>query len=119
MTRVLQEKFQFCFIGPQKFWDSVCRVTKQNLELFGPLDQCYVWRRKNEACAEMNILPTVKHGGGLLMLWGCFSSFGAGNLQCVGGKVGFSQLSGQPRRKHHNFYEEAEVWVSLGLLTGQ
>ncbi len=51
------------------------------------MDQCYVWRRKNEAYAEKNTLPTVKHGGGLVMLWGCFASSGTGNLRCVEGKM--------------------------------
>lgn len=36
--------------------------------------------------AEQNILPTVKHGGGLVMLWVCFAS-GTGNLQCVESKT--------------------------------
>ncbi|KAF7646113.1 hypothetical protein LDENG_00193440 [Lucifuga dentata] len=39
------------------------------------------WRRKNEAYVEKNTLPTVKHGGGSVMLWGCFASSGTGNLK--------------------------------------
>ena len=54
---------------PQKFWDSVLWSDETKLELFGPMDQRYVWRRKNEAYAEKNTLPTVKHGGDV---WGCF-----------------------------------------------
>ena len=54
---------------------------KQNLSslvlwirgMFGPMDWMYVWRRKNQAYAEKNTLPTVKHGGGSVMLWGCFA----------------------------------------------
>ena len=50
------------------------RSEETKLELFGPMDQRYVWRKKNEAYAEKNTLPTVKHGGwlsdalGLLLL---------------------------------------------------
>ena len=51
------------------------------------MDQRYVWRRKNEAYAEKNTLPTVRHGGGSVMLWGCFASSGTGNLQRVEGKM--------------------------------
>uniref|UniRef100_A0A8C5MEC7 Transposase Tc1-like domain-containing protein n=1 Tax=Leptobrachium leishanense TaxID=445787 RepID=A0A8C5MEC7_9ANUR len=49
---------------PQKFWDSVLWTDERKLELFGPMDQRYVWRRKNKAFEEKNTLPTVKHGGG-------------------------------------------------------
>ncbi|XP_070703495.1 chromobox protein homolog 1a [Pempheris klunzingeri] len=44
-------------------------------------------QRKNEAYAEKNILPTVKHGGGSVMLWSCFASSGIGNLQGLEGKM--------------------------------
>uniref|UniRef100_A0A8C5N0X9 Transposase n=1 Tax=Leptobrachium leishanense TaxID=445787 RepID=A0A8C5N0X9_9ANUR len=68
---------------PQKFWDSVLWTDETKLELFGPMDQRYVWRRKNKAYEEKNTLPTVKHGGGSIMLWGCFASAGTGKLQRV------------------------------------
>uniref|UniRef100_A0A8C5MKH6 Transposase n=1 Tax=Leptobrachium leishanense TaxID=445787 RepID=A0A8C5MKH6_9ANUR len=72
---------------PQKFWDSVLWTDETKLELFGPMDQRYVWRRKKKAYEEKNTLPTVKHGGGSIMLWGCFASAGTGNLQRVQGTM--------------------------------
>uniref|UniRef100_A0A8C5MHJ1 Transposase n=1 Tax=Leptobrachium leishanense TaxID=445787 RepID=A0A8C5MHJ1_9ANUR len=72
---------------PQKFWDSVLWTDETKLELFGPMDQRYVWRRKNKAYEEKNTLPTVKHGGGSIMLWGCFASAGTGKLQRVQGTM--------------------------------
>lgn len=51
------------------------------------MDQRYVWRRKNKAYEEKNTLPTVKHGGGSIMLWGCFASAGTGKLQRVQGTM--------------------------------
>uniref|UniRef100_A0A8C5WK94 Transposase Tc1-like domain-containing protein n=1 Tax=Leptobrachium leishanense TaxID=445787 RepID=A0A8C5WK94_9ANUR len=72
---------------PQKFWDSVLWTDETKLELFGPMDQRYVWRRKNKAYEEKNTLPTVKHGGGSIMLWGCFASAGIGKLQRVQGTM--------------------------------
>uniref|UniRef100_A0A8C5QBW8 Transposase n=1 Tax=Leptobrachium leishanense TaxID=445787 RepID=A0A8C5QBW8_9ANUR len=72
---------------PQKFWDSVLWTDEKKLELFGPMDQRYVWRRKNKAYEEKNTLPTVKHGGGSIMLWGCFASAGTGKLQRVQGTM--------------------------------
>ena len=45
------------------------------IKLFGINSTCRVWRGKN---AEYDTIPTVKHGGGNIMLWGCFSAKGTG-----------------------------------------
>ena len=34
-----------------------------------------------------NTIPTVKHGGGNLMLWGCFSAKGTGRLHRIEGRM--------------------------------
>src|SRR4029434_6142891 len=52
------------------------------IKLFGINSTCRVWRGKN---AEYDTIPTVKHGGGNIMLWGCFSAKGTGRLHCIEG----------------------------------
>ena len=58
-------------------------ITK--IELFGHNDHCYVLEEKREACKPNNTIPTVKHGGSSIMLWGCFAAGGTGALHKIGG----------------------------------
>jgi hypothetical protein len=43
------------------------------IELFGLNAKCYVWRKSGT-------IPILKHGGGSIMLWGCFSAAWTGRL---------------------------------------
>ncbi|CDQ93605.1 unnamed protein product, partial [Oncorhynchus mykiss] len=53
------------------------------IELFGLNDHCYVSRIKGEACKPKNTIPTVKHGGGSIILLGCFAEGGTGALHKI------------------------------------
>ncbi|CDR18332.1 unnamed protein product [Oncorhynchus mykiss] len=67
------------------FWKNVLWSDETKTELFGHNDHCYVWRKKGEACKPKNTIPTVKHGGGSIMLWGCFATGGTGALHKIDG----------------------------------
>ena len=45
----------------------------------------HVWCKPGEELQERNIQGTVKHGGGNVMVWGCFSWGGAGSLVRING----------------------------------
>ena len=50
------------------------------IELFGLNAKCHVWRKPGT-------IPTVKHSGGSIMLWGCISVAGNGSLVRIAGKM--------------------------------
>ena len=55
-------------------------------ELFGHNEQQYV-RREDEAFNPKNTIPTVQHGAGSVMLWGCFAASGSAALKKVNGII--------------------------------
>uniref|UniRef100_T1E4C8 Transposase n=1 Tax=Crotalus horridus TaxID=35024 RepID=T1E4C8_CROHD len=64
-----------------------CGQMKPKYELFGKNTQHYVWRKKGTAHQHQNLIPTVKHGGGSIMVWGCFAASGPGRIVVIDGKM--------------------------------
>jgi len=44
-----------------------------------------IWRKANEEFKLKNLKPTMTYGGGSLMIWGCISSKGVGELVFIDG----------------------------------
>lgn len=65
---------------PQEFWESVLFSDESKFCIFGIKGRKLVWRKSGTAFDKENLVPTVKHGGGGIMVWGCMAAKGVGNL---------------------------------------
>ena len=54
---------------PEETWEKVMWSDETKIELFGINSTRRVWRKRNAEYNPKNTIPTVKHGGGNLMLW--------------------------------------------------
>ncbi len=67
-------------------WVEVLWSDETKVQLFGIDTTRRVWRR-NAAYDPKNTIPTVKHGGENIMLWGCFLAKGTGQLHRIKGTM--------------------------------
>uniref|UniRef100_A0A8C4TBF5 Transposase n=1 Tax=Erpetoichthys calabaricus TaxID=27687 RepID=A0A8C4TBF5_ERPCA len=72
---------------PQGYWKNVLWTDETKIELFGLNEKCYVWRKENTVFQHKNLMPSVKHGGGSVMVWACFAASGPGQLAFIDGTM--------------------------------
>ena len=70
---------------PIEFWMDVIWSDESKFELLSSGKRKYTWRKSVEEFKLKQLQPTVKHGGGSLMIWGCFSYHGVGKLKFIKG----------------------------------
>ena len=69
------------------YWNHVLWSNEIKINLFGSDGFKHVWRRPGEEYKDKCVMPTVKHGGGNVMVWGCRSVAGAGELNFIEGNM--------------------------------
>lgn len=69
----------------QTKWNTVLFSDESKFKLFGSDGRKYIRRPKGTRYDQKYQIPTVKHGGGSVMVWGCFSGSGTGPLVRVDG----------------------------------
>ncbi len=65
------------------YWNHVLCSYETKIKLFGSDGVKRVWQQPDEEYKDKCVLPTVKHGGGGVMLWGCMSAADTGELQFI------------------------------------
>ena len=60
-------------------------IRQNDNKSFGSDGMQQVSHRAGDEYADKNVVPTVKHGGDSLMIWGCMSSLCMGELHFIDG----------------------------------
>ncbi|KAK3535022.1 hypothetical protein QTP70_001979 [Hemibagrus guttatus] len=69
------------------YWNHVLWSDETKINLFVSDGVKRVWWQPGEEYKDKCVLPTVKHGGGSVMVWGCMSAAGTGELQFTEGTM--------------------------------
>lgn len=62
------------------FWETVVWSDESKFNLFGSDGKVMVWQTRDEEYDPKCTVPTVKHGGGSVIVWGCCTRNGVGEL---------------------------------------
>lgn len=68
-------------------WSKVIWSDESKFNIFSSDGKEYCWKRVGEPLNDFHVKPTVKFGGGNIMVWGCFTSHGVGNLCKIDGRM--------------------------------
>ncbi len=82
------------------YWNHVLRSDETKTNLFGSDGVMHVWRQPGEEYKDKCVLPTVKHGGGSVMVWGCMRAASTGELQFIEGTMNANMYCDYTEAEH-------------------
>lgn len=89
-------------------WKNVLWSDESKFELFAGNRRQYVRRMVGERAIDACIVPTVKHGGGSVMVWGCFGGERSGDLIQIKGIM--------KKEQYHSILQRHAIPSGLRIL---
>ena len=94
------------------FWERVLWIEETKIELFGHNYQNHMGRKDGKAYSPKNMVPSVKFGGGSVMIWRCFSEKGVGKISVIDGKMNAQKYK---QILQENLMSSIESWGTFWL----
>jgi hypothetical protein len=66
-------------------WKRVIWSDETKINRFGSDGRKWCWKRPGDQLRSNQVTDTVKHGGGSIMIWGCFTAHGVGYMTKIDG----------------------------------
>ena len=100
------------------YWDHVLWSDEMKINLFGSDGFKHVWWRPGEENKDKCVIPRVKHGVGNVMVWGCMSAAGVGELHFIEGKHELQNVLWNTAGEHYLLPPEtvAGQWSSMTMI---
>jgi transposase len=70
-----------------KDWKRIIWTDESKFNLYGSDGRQYCWKRPADPLQSHHLKPTVKYGGGGILVWGCMTPQGVGYLRRIEGKM--------------------------------
>ncbi len=100
----------------EDYWDSILWSDETKINVFGTDGFKTVGRRKGEEYKEKCMVPTVKHGDGSVLMWGCMSAAGVGELHFIDGIMNSQMYCSILKEKIQSLKEVIlEEWKKIDL----
>lgn len=68
-------------------WKRIIWSDESKFNVFGSDGREYCWKRPGERLLDHHVKPSIKHGGGCVMVWGCITWHGVGYLCKIDGNM--------------------------------
>lgn len=68
-------------------WRRVFFSDESKINRYGSDGRQYYWKRRGQPIRDHHVTPTLKHGGGSIMVWACFSAAGPGYICQIEGAM--------------------------------